>query len=196
MKINTLTKKIKHYLYKSKWWRLKNTIALIISLIIFSILAGSPLVDKVLTYIGDLGYIGAFITGVFFVSTFTVAPAVAVLFHIAGILHPLEVAVLAGLGAMVGDFIMLRFFKDKLFEELRPYARKIFKRKLTKIFSKPYFAWTMPVFGAIVVASPLPDELGISMMGLSKIKNYQFIALSFLLNTVGIFLIATASVIV
>lgn len=191
-----MNKKLKRYLYRGKWWRLKNTIALIISLIIFSILASSPLVDEVLTYIGNLGYVGAFITGIFFVSTFTVAPAAAVLFHIAGILHPIEVAILAGLGAMVGDFIMLRFFKDKIFEELKPYARKIFKRKLTKIFSKPYFAWMMPVFGAIVVASPFPDELGIGMMGLSRIKNYQFFILSFLLNAAGIFLIATASTII
>jgi len=196
MKTNKLTKKIKRYLYRGKWWRLKNTITLIISLIVFSMLASSPLVDAIIKHIGNLGYIGAFITGIFFVSTFTVAPAAVVLFHIAGILHPIEVAILAGLGAMVGDFIMLRFFKDKIFEELRPYARKIFKRKLTKIFSKPYFAWTIPVLGAIVVASPLPDELGISMMGLSKIKNYQFFVLSFLLNAAGIFLIATASVIV
>lgn len=195
MKTNKLAKKIKRYIYRGKWWRLKNTIALIISLIIFFLLAGSPFVDKVLIYMGNLGYVGAFITGIFFVSTFTVAPAAAVLFHISNILHPIEVAVLAGLGAMVGDLIMLRFFKDKIFEELKPYARKIFKRKLIKIFARPYFAWMMPVLGAIIVASPLPDELGISMMGLSKIKNYQFLILSFCLNATGIFLIVTASTI-
>ena len=45
-----------------------------------------------------MGYLGAFITGIFFVSTFTVVPASVVLFRLAESLHPIEVALLAGLG--------------------------------------------------------------------------------------------------
>ena len=193
MKIDKLIRK---KLHQNRLWRFRNTIALLCSLVIFILLASSPLIDKILEVVGGLGYVGAFIAGIFFVSTFTVAPAGAILFHMAGILHPVEVAVLAGAGAMVGDYIMFRFFKDKIYEEIRPYARKFFKPKLGKVFSQPFFVWTLPLLGAIVVASPLPDEVGISMMGLSNIKKFPFFILSFTLNAIGIFIIATTATII
>ena len=46
--------------------------------------------------------------------------------------------------------------------------------------------WLIPFIGALIVASPLPDELGLTMMGLSKMKTSLFIPLSFLLNFFGI----------
>jgi len=36
------------------------------------------------------------------------------------------------------------------------------------------------------VISPLPDELGLAMMGLSKMKTSLFIPISFILNSLGI----------
>jgi hypothetical protein len=47
------------------------------------------------------------------------------------------------------------------------------------------------VFGAVIIASPLPDEAGVSLLSLSKLKNWQFILLSFVLNATGIFIIVT-----
>lgn len=40
---------------------------------------------------GNLGYLGAFITGIFFVYTFTVVPGSIVLFNLANTLHLFEV---------------------------------------------------------------------------------------------------------
>lgn len=178
-----------------KWhrWRFKNTSLLVMSLIAFVFLVQTPLVESIIQEVGQLGYLGAFITGIFFVSTFTVAPAIAVLFHIAEVLNPWEVALLAGLGAMLGDYILFRFMKDKVFEELRPVFMKLPKSKLNILFRSPYFAWMLPLFGAFIIASPLPDEVGVSVMGLSKIKRWQFFVLAFVLNSVGILLTILAA---
>lgn len=166
---------------------------LVISIMLFFWLAKTPLVDSLIKEVGTLGYLGAFITGVFFVSTFTVAPAAVILFHLADSLHPIEVALLAGLGAMVGDYFIFRFMKDRVFEELLPVIRRLHTPRIKILFKSPYFAWLLPVAGAFVIASPLPDEAGVTMLGLSKIKRWQFFLLAFVLNAVGIFLIVTAT---
>lgn len=174
-------------------WKYKNTFMLLTSLVVFFWLARTPLVDSIINQVGTLGYFGAFITGIFFVSTFTVAPAAVILFHLADTLHPIEVALLAGLGAMVGDYIIFRFMKDKVFEELLPVIRKLHTPRIKVLFRSPYFAWVLPVVGAFVIASPLPDEAGVTMLGLTKIKKWQFFLLAFVLNAAGIFLIASAT---
>jgi len=174
-------------------WKYKNTFMLIVSLVAFFYLARTPAVENIIKHVGTLGYLGAFLTGIFFVSTFTVAPAAVILFHLADQLHPLEVALLAGLGAMVGDYIIFRFMKDKVFEELLPVIRKMHTPKIKILFKSPYFAWVLPVFGAFIIASPLPDEVGVGMLGVTKIKRWQFFLLAFALNAVGIFVIVSAS---
>jgi len=176
-----------------KNWEYKNTTFLILSLIAFVFLLEKDFVQDFIKSIGTLGYFGSFISGVFFVSIFTVAPASAVIFEISKNLNPYLVALTAGIGAVAGDYIILRILKDRVFEELLPLFRKSGGSFLEKIFSSPFFAWMIPLFGAIIIASPLPDELGISLMGLSKIKNWQFILLTFILNSLGILAIVMLS---
>lgn len=174
-------------------WKYKNTFMLLVSLVAFFWLAKTPLVDILIKQVGTFGYLGAFVTGIFFVSTFTVAPAAVILFNLADTLHPLEVALLAGLGAMLGDYIIFRFMKDRVFEELMPLIRKLHTPRLKTLFKSPYFAWVLPVVGALVIASPLPDEAGVTMLGLSKIKKWQFFLLAFVLNAAGIFIVVSAA---
>lgn len=178
-----------------KWraWPYKNTLFFLLSLVLFFYLAKTPAVDAVIRHLGTLGYMGAFVTGVFFVSVFTIAPAAVVLFHFADNLHPVEVALLAGAGAMLGDYIIFRFVRDKVVDELRPLAKKFGASKLGIVFKSPFFAWLVPVMGALVIASPLPDEVGVSMLGASKIKQWQFFVLAFALNAIGIFLVIIAA---
>ena len=47
----------------------------------------------------------------------------------------------------------------------------------------------MPLTGAIIIASPLPDELGLAMMGLSRVPIAAFIPISYTMNFLGILLI-------
>lgn len=179
--------------FRWKRWHYKNTTLLVLSLVAFFFLAKTPEVDSLIRQAGTLGYIGAFIAGIFFVSTFTVAPAAVVLYHLADSLHPLEIAILAGLGAMVGDYIIYRFLKDKIFIELRPLFKRHGKPYIRILYKSPYFAWMLPVFGAFIVASPFPDEIGVGILGLSKIKRWQFFLLSLVLNASGIFLVVTVA---
>lgn len=157
-----------------------------LSLIVFFLVADTPAAHVVIQHIGSYGYLGSVITGIFFVSTFTVVPASAVLFHLAEEYNPFLIAITAGFGSMLGDLILFRFVQDKLFAELAPLVKRIQDRPVLVLFKSSYFAWLTPVLGAIIIASPLPDEVGIGMMGLSKISRWKFILLTFTLNTLGI----------
>lgn len=174
---------------KYKHWKLKNTFFLIISIGLFFYFADSAFIKNIIHGIDSLGFLGVFISGVFFVSTFTVAPASLILFYFTKEFNIFTVVILAGLGSMIGDYIIFRFLKDKVFEELKPIFMKLGGSYLSKIFSTPYFAWLAPVIGAIIIASPFPDEIGIGLLGITKLKNWQFLILSFILNSIGIFLI-------
>lgn len=172
-------------------WRFRNTALFLASLAALFFLAGTSWATDMLHRLGDAGYIGAFIAGILFVSTFTVAIAGIVLFYLAQELNPLGVALIAGGGAMLGDLLIFRYFKDYVFEELRPIFRKLGEHPFMRIMSTPYFAWILPVLGALIIASPFPDEIGIGLMGISRMKNWQFLLLAFVLNSAGIFFIVT-----
>ena len=68
------------------------------------------------------------------------------------------------------------------------------KRHIKKLFHSKYFNWMLPIIGAIIIASPFPDELGVSLIGLSKLSTGKFILLSYVLNSIGIFLVVSVSV--
>ncbi len=184
-------KNISNAIGKWKSWQYKNTTLLFLSLVLFFYLINEPIIQNFIKILGSLGYIGSFLSGVMFVSTFTVVPASAILFDIAKVLNPYLVAATAGIGAVVGDYLILKILKDQVFEELYPILKKARFSFLRVIFQSPFFAWIIPILGAVIIASPLPDEIGVSLMGLSKIKKWQFILITFLLNSIGIFIIVS-----
>jgi uncharacterized membrane protein YdjX (TVP38/TMEM64 family) len=171
-------------------WRYKNTFFLILSLIILYFVADLDIVKTAIQSLGEWGYLGAFVIGIFFVSTFTVAPSILVVYYLAQTLNPWEVAIFAGVGAVVGDTLIFSFLRDGFFDEIKPFFSFLKKPLFSKVYNSPYFAWVFPVLGALIIASPFPDEIGISLMGLSKIKRWQFVFISFVLNATGLFVIA------
>lgn len=174
---------------RSTKWAYKNTTLLLASLVVFAFLADTPVVHALIRHIGTYEYFGSFIAGIFLVSTFTIAPAALVLFHLAQDYNAYLIALTAGVGGVIGDVLIFRFFKDKIFVEFSPLIDRLKKRHIFELFATPYFAWFTPVLGALIIASPLPDEIGIGLMGLTKIKQWQFVLLTFVLNTTGILVI-------
>lgn len=176
-------------------WKYKNLTFLIFSLVLAYFVFRNEVLHGFLLHLGNLGYIGAFLAGILFVSTFTVATGAIILLILAETLSPIEIGLIAGLGAVVGDFAIFRFVKDDLTKEIkRIYNMLDTNHHLKKVFHTKYFGWTLPVVGAVIIASPLPDEVGVSLMGISKLKTYQFLFISFILNVTGIILVVSASV--
>lgn len=137
----------------------------------------------------EFRFIGSFVAGVFFTSIFTVAPATVIIVEIAKSGTPLwELAVFGGLGAMIGDLVIFRFVRDRISVDISTLIQDR-KGRWGKIFRLRSFKWVAAFFGAVVIASPLPDEAGLALMGFSKIKTVFFLPLSFVLNSAGILVI-------
>ena len=184
----------RHIRPRRKRWAYRNTALLVASFVVFLLLAETPIVLLLLDHARTLGYAGAAIAGVLFVSTFTIAPGIALLFHIAEEFNPYLIALHAGAGAVIGDLLIYRLFKGSVFKELRPLIKKHENAQLRALLCSPYFAWFTPVLGALIIALPLlPDELGIGLLGLSRVKEWQFIILTYVLNVGGVLVIVLAA---
>ncbi|MFH1145483.1 MAG: hypothetical protein V1707_00775 [bacterium] len=156
-------------------------VALSIGLAVLAVRSG--LVHDWLVNVQEWRYFGTFIAGLFFTSIFTVAPATAVLAEIAQDGNLWLTAVIGGLGALVGDYFLFWLVRDHLTDDfLGLFPRKSLHHALRLARVR----WLLVVLGAIVVASPLPDELGLAMMGFSKLEHKWFIPLSWAMNSLGI----------
>lgn len=175
----------------------KNLTLTILGIIFAFIISQNEVFRAFLLNLGSLGYIGAFFAGMLFVLTFTVAAGALILLILAERLSPIEIGLIAGLGAVFGDFAIFRLVKNSLTNELEEiYNHVDSKHHFIKILHSKYFSWSLPVIGAIIIASPFPDELGVTLMGISKMRTYQFLIVSFVLNAIGIFLVVLAALIV
>lgn len=174
-------------------WKYKHLTLFIVSVIFSIFLSRYELFNTFLLNLGNWGYIGAFFGGILFVSTFTVATGAVILLILAERLSPIELGIIAGFGGVVGDFMIFRFVKDGLLKEVTPIYNRLGGRHLTRMLQAKYFRWILRIIGAIIVASPFPDEIGVSLMGITKIKTYQFLLLVFVLDTVGVFLFIVAA---
>lgn len=175
-------------------WHYKNLTFLFLSSAFAFFLAQYDPFHQFLLNLGAYGYIGGFFAGVFFVSTFGVATAAVILLVLAEELNIFLLGVVAGAGGVLGDFLLFRFVKDRLIDEVKPIYDNIdHDHHLIKLLHTKHFRWLFPVIGAVIIASPLPDELGVSLMGISRMKNKTFLTLSFILNVTGIILVLFAS---
>lgn len=161
----------------------------------------SPQFADFLSSLGSFGYAGVLIAGAFFTYMFTTPVATAVLFMLSGDLNPLLVGVVGGAGAMVSDLIIFKFVRSSIpFFDKEIYRVKEFVHDHNPIhFQKKNYLWERVkkylifVLAGFIIASPLPDEVGVVMLGASDIKTWKFMAFSFVFNSFGIFLIAVAA---
>ncbi len=168
-----------------------------LSIAIAVLLVHTGVTEHFVRFFEEVRYLDNFVAGLFFTSIFTTAPAIAILGELAQ-QHPLgTVAVWGALGAMCGDYLLFRFVRDRFSDDVQFLLRRSTWVRIPALFQTKLFHRLMPFIGALIIASPLPDELGLALLGLSHISNRAFFPLSFLFNFLGILAIgwiATAAV--
>ena len=164
---------------------------IVLSVIVAIIFIKTGVIEEILKQTRDLWFLDSFIAGMFFTSVFTIAPAIVALGEIAQSSQSvLPVALFGGLGALCGDLIIFRFMRDRFGEDIMRLMRNSGNGRLRSIVRLKSFRWLTFFLGALVIASPLPDELGLAMMGFSKTKTSLFIPVSFVFNSLGILVIS------
>ena len=174
---------------KNAFALVRDVVMIAIGIVIALLLSKIGLIEYAVSLFKDYYIIASFISGVLFTSVFTLAPASVTLVHIAQTSPILGVVFWGGLGAMCGDLILFFFVKDRFADDVK----RVFKPKHMKMFMKSlhfgFMRWLSPVIGAILIASPLPDEFGITLLGMSKIKTAFLLPIAFFMNMAGIYLL-------
>ncbi len=163
-----------------------------ISVLIAIILVKTNTISSILDSTTELKFLGNFIAGMFFTSIFTTAPAIVTLGELSQINSVISVAFFGALGAVVGDLVIFRFVRDRLSEHLTELVKHdSFWKRIKALFRLKYFRWITFLIGGLILASPFPDELAISLLGVTKMRISVFIATSFVFNFLGIYIIGT-----
>jgi hypothetical protein len=174
---------------KSGYALLFDVIIIAIGMLVAVILSRLGIIDALVYSLRNYSALASFIAGIFFTSTFTIAPASVAIVHIASYTPLPIVAIWGALGAMCGDLILFFFIKDRFAEDLRSAVDMRKVRHFFHSFHFGFLKWLAPVLGAVIIASPLPDEFGISLLGMSKIRTAVLMPISYVMNFFGIFLI-------
>ena len=147
----------------------------------------------IILHLGHLEYAGVFISGLLFSFGFSTPFATAIFI----ILKPENIiltTLIAGTGALISDLIIFKFVKfsfEEEFEELRKERPFLFiKQRMNSNLHPVHVNYLTMIFAGILLASPLPDEAGITILsGISKINLLKLAILSFIFKTIGIFIL-------
>jgi hypothetical protein len=170
----------------------KHTTLAVLSIWLFILLVDSALIAAIFGFIEDLGYVGGLIAGALSISFVTAAPAVILLLDLSNKLDPHVLALCWAVGSTLGDWVTVRFYEDGVFKELQPILRRFKIKSVVRIMRHRFTSWILFLIGAVVVASPLPDEVGLGLMGMSKIKKPYIVFMCFLLNILGAMVVILA----
>lgn len=166
------------------------TIGLIASIMFAILLFVSGTMDVIVEQLNGFGYLGAFLAGLAYASTFTASIAALFFVALGSHLHPITVIVLGGIGAMLGDLFFYWLIKNGIGKEVAAILLHLIPgkglRRLERFTKRRVFLWTVPFLASFFIASPLPDELGIALFGLINFRIKYLSFVSFLLNTAGI----------
>jgi uncharacterized membrane protein YdjX (TVP38/TMEM64 family) len=141
----------------------------------------------------SLKYLGIFLGGVFYAFGFTAAPATAVLLVLAKEQSIILAMLIGGFGALLSDLFIFMFIRYSFMDEIK----ELKKEKITKSINKEgkslfghYYKHIFPALAGFLIASPLPTEIGVSMMAsMKKISIKKFIIIAYLLHSLGILII-------
>ena len=154
----------------------------------------SAVADVMISYFSGIYFIpSAFFVGFLFSITFTAAISTSVFILLAETTHnPFLIALIGGLGSLAANSIVYKFFKEEIIDDIQFIEKRYAKRIAHKIIHSKTVIGLTPYIAALLLASPLPDELGILILAGANFKYTRFFLFSFAFHTIGILIIILA----
>lgn len=142
------------------------------------------------SYMVSLGYFGAFLAGIMYSYGFTAAFASSIFLILSEHQNIYAAALIGGLGSLIADLILFEFVRHSFKDEIALLAKEKIIVKTYKLMPPVAKKYMLAIFACIVIASPLPDEIGVPLI--AAIRSFSaraFSLISYTLNTTGIFFI-------
>lgn len=136
-----------------------------------------------------LNYFSSLIAGMLYSYGFTGGIATTLFLILAEKQNIFISAIIGGLGALIGDLIIFEFIRCPLKGEVEKLSKEKFVVFIGNKIPEKIKVFLIPLVGALMIASPLPDEIGIFLLATSKISEKSFSIISYFLNTIGIFMV-------
>lgn len=163
------------------------TIFSVVSYFIFS----NVLVKDFIANSTNSSYFWVFIAGLLFTFGFSTPFSIG-FFLVARPENIILATFIGGFGALISDLFIFKMIRFTFMDEFKRLEKTEPIKKFNKILSHRHLSkiknYLLFIFAGIIIASPLPDELGVSMLaGLTKINSYTLGIISFIMNSLGIF---------
>lgn len=163
-----------------------NLILCAVGLIFTVFLAQRGWLEGILLVPGAYRYAIIAAAGVLFVTTFT-APIGGLMLAILVKQTPIwQVVLLSGVSAVLADLTILHALNIELLEEIEDIFNEFHGKKLIHIFQSKMFRWTLPLLVILIIITPVPDDLAIGLLGISRVSTHKFALSSYLINSIGI----------
>jgi hypothetical protein len=94
---------------------------------------------------------------------------------------------------VAGDYLIFAFVRDRISQDVAYLLQGPRFKRMFYIFGRPHFRRVLPIAGALIIASPFPDELGLALLGFSRIDRRYFFAISYAMNFIGLVLVGLAA---
>lgn len=167
---------------------IKDIFFICIGIVIAVLLSKSGFINGLTEVLGG-EVLASFASGIFFTSAFTMAPAAVALVHIANDYSMHSVALWGALGAMLGDLALFLFIRDRFADDLVGSLKPSVVKSIAKTFHFGLLKWLSPAIGALLIASPLPDDFALTLMGISKTRVIILLPITFVMNVFNIYLL-------
>ena len=175
-------------LFKFKYPKL--SILVLAILLAYFIFSNNFVQTKINSFATGTSYLYVIIFGMFFSFGFT-TPFSTGFFLTYNAQNIFISAILGGAGAVLADLTIFKLIKFSFMDEFNRLKKEKEIIRLSNLFDlklshriKIYFTYA---FVGVIIASPLPDEIGVGMLaGLTKIKAWQIAIIGFVFNTLGI----------
>lgn len=150
--------------------------------------------QQIAVMLNSHGYVSIFLAGLLFSYGFTTPFAIGFFVSLADSVYVPAAALLAGVGAVTSDLLIFRFIRSSFKDELDKLKLTWLFQKIYDLFHRHFSArvkkYILFSLAGFLIASPLPDEFGVSLIsGFTKINQRAFAAIAYGFNTLGIFVI-------
>jgi uncharacterized membrane protein YdjX (TVP38/TMEM64 family) len=140
--------------------------------------------------ISALSPLSAFIAGVLYVYGFSAGFATSVFMIIAEDNSIWMMGLIAGIGSVLGDLVIFRLIRESFADEIKKLSEERLILHIHHRTPDIFKRYLLPLFAVFIIASPLPDEIGVAFLAAStKMSTLRFSIISYVLNTAGIFVI-------
>jgi|GEM_PF-6254802 len=169
-------------------FEIDHVIFVIVTFIVVAIFLTTPEVGLLIENIGQQsGPLASFISGAFYSTSITAPAGAATIFFLGKVQHPVLIALIAAFGAAITDFILFKFIKRSASGSVE-YIAQHFKTRYRK--TRKTIRLLAIIAAGLVIASPLPDEIGVAILAAINFQVKRLFFMSYVLNFFGILALA------